>query len=266
MRKNALLFLLTLGGAALAWLPMKRNPGLDLPLWTPLVLIAVWAGLPTVLSGGRWRLVSVAATVGSSLGLLYSVLTSPPPEDVDAAVLDCFIMGIGTLIFAMIAVVVALIVRKIRFANPNLRRAAWTVLACCFAFGPIVFAISPQWVQWRIARNDRLASQRFEALKAAVERTRAEVGGEFCDGAALKRHYSGPPFADKNWSYIAGNYVTQDGYVYGIWCRARHDEYTIDVHPAGSEYGARQFCANQFGEIPCNEGWLYSGPCSPCPR
>jgi hypothetical protein len=123
----------------------------------------------------------------------------------------------------------------------------------------------------RVARNDRLAAERFVALKNAVERTRAESGnpGRICDGQALKRHYSGPPFSEKDWKYVAGNYVKEDGYVLGIWIYCPEPgNYTIDVRPEREKGdGTRKFCSDESGRVGCGIESSSSGySCTPCKK
>jgi hypothetical protein len=107
-----------------------------------------------------------------------------------------------------------------------------------------------------VAHRDKLAAERFTALKVAVERTRAESGNpaSVCDGQALKRHYSGPPIRDGNWEILAGHYIREDRYVFGIWVDCLHPvHYTIDVRPAaGREDGTRSFCTDETGAVGCD--------------
>jgi hypothetical protein len=112
-----------------------------------------------------------------------------------------------------------------------------------------------------MARNDRLATARFASLKNAVERTAAEAGDSkgICDGSALRRHYSGPPFSDDAWRRIAGNYVKEDGYMFMLYCHET-DGYKIDARPARVRGdGTRQLCCrverNRTGHacLPCTK-------------
>jgi hypothetical protein len=106
------------------------------------------------------------------------------------------------------------------------------------------------------------------SLKNAVERTMADTDGarRFCDGQALKHHYSGPPFTDRDWRFIAGNYVREDGYDFGIYCLQPQGAYAIDASPArGKADGSRRFCADQSGHVGCGTQWSGSGnACIPC--
>ena len=106
------------------------------------------------------------------------------------------------------------------------------------------------------------------SLKKAVEITRAESDGasKICDGTALERHYTGPPFSDADWQRIAGNYVKQDGYFFMIYCHEKGG-YTIDAlpaRPAGD--GTRHFCTDESGKLGCRREWDGSrNKCLPCP-
>jgi hypothetical protein len=124
----------------------------------------------------------------------------------------------------------------------------------------VALALTPPLVENRVARNDRAAVMRFEALRSAVEQTVAEAGDSerVCDGKALRRHYFGPSFRDEDWQRIVGNYVQQDGYVFGLNC---HDEgNTIDAWPKrGKADGTLHFCADATGKLGCGgkvDPWL----------
>jgi hypothetical protein len=96
-------------------------------------------------------------------------------------------------------------------------------------------------------------------LKSAVEQTRADgiPADRICDGKALQRHYSGPPFSSEDWSRIAGNYVEEDRYVYMIRC-LQEGNYLLEGRPKMPRaygYGVRTFCADESGEIACDLEW-----------
>ena len=129
--------------------------------------------------------------------------------------------------------------------------------------------MTPLLVAHRVARNDRMAAERFESLKNAVERTLAEAGNpeRVCDGQTLRRHYSGPPFSKEDWSRITGNYVQEDGYSFMVYCREKNG-YTIDANPFGGKgYGTRRFCTDESGKIGCGLDRNRSRyACVACPR
>jgi hypothetical protein len=145
-------------------------------------------------------------------------------------------------------------------SKANSRRVAWIALVCCVAFGPVTLALTKPVFARRVARNERVAAQRFEALKSAVEQASIESADPEhpCDGAAIKRHYSGPSFSEEDWNLVAPYYakfrfalLKRDGYGFGIFCQAQ-GEYRIDASPLRYKAdGIRRFCADQSGETSC---------------
>jgi len=97
----------------------------------------------------------------------------------------------------------------------------------------------------------------------------AEAGdpGRICEGRALKRHYSGPPFTEEDWRRIAGNAVKQDGYYFMVYCHEQGG-YTIHAIPWGGKGdGTRQFCADESGKVGCGMTWNRSrNACIPCTK
>lgn len=241
-------------GSALSWWPLCISPSLDLPFWLPLVVIAFLTGLSTILSGGRWLRFVIASAVATFAGILSGYMIWPI-EDGIAASYTPIVIVVATLAAALVSLLVGLATRWISVSHPGLRLALWIAAGICVAFGPIALALTPPLVAQRVARNDRLAEQRFLSLNRAVQQTVAEPGGQarLCDGHSLKSHYSGPPFSDRDWQYIAGNYVREDGYVFGIniYC-SDPNRYSIDVRPSrGKADGTRQFCTDPEGRAGC---------------
>jgi hypothetical protein len=243
-------------GSALCWWPAIMEPSLDFPWWLLLALIALTIVLATALSDGRWLRFVVASTVGTFTGLC-SGFALFPSADAIANSYAPFAIVVATLLSVFVSLVAGLAGRKLSVSNENRRRAVCLALVCCVAFGPVALALTPPLVAHRVARNDRVAAARFESLKNAVERTMAEAGdpGRICDGRALKRHYSGPPFSEEDWRRIAGNAVRQDGYYFMVYCREQGG-YTIHASPwAGKGNGTRQFCTDESGKVGCGVEW-----------
>jgi hypothetical protein len=168
----------------------------------------------------------------------------------------------------LVSVVASLIARKVSVSNER-RRVVWLALLCCIAFGPIALALTPTLVAQRLVRNDRMAAERFESLKNAVERTRSESGdpARICDGQILKQHYSGPPFSEEDWHRITGNYVKQNGYAFGIYCHEK-DGYTIDAFPDRARAdGTLRFCTDESRKVGCGTEFNRSRyACIACPN
>lgn len=270
MARNAILLLLVGIGSALAWFPLILEPTLDLPAWIPLAVIALSAGLATILSEGRWLRFFLVCSAASLAGLVvgYSVW---PMEDGIAQSYAGIAIVVATLAVALVSLVAGLIGRMIPLEKRKPRGAAWVVLAGCIAFGPVALALRPALIAHRVEHNDRLAAQRFQALKRSVELTRAEEAkpGNICDGMALKRNYAGPAFSDRDWRYIAGNYVQEDGYIFGISVDcSKPGTYSIDVRPKRERAdGTRRFCSDQSGMVGCGLDWSGRGEsCLPCTK
>lgn len=256
---------LVLLSSGLCWLPIIVEPNLGLSPWLPAVFASFCAGLGAILSRRRWWLYAVAVPLGSFVGIC-SGLSFWWPKDGEAAALVPLGVSIETVLITAASALAAFLAHKTAIHQRRVRKAAWSLLVSLLVFGPVTLALTPPLVKIRVARNDRLAAQRFESLKTALERS-ADVGSNFCDGAALRRAYSGPAFSESNWRRIAGNYVTQDGYLFGIYCHSGRTEYLIDVHPAQQEgYGTRQFCSDQSRTIGCDAQWNSDGFCHPCGR
>jgi len=265
MLKDTLLVVLTVAGPVLWWWPVAVEPSLDLPGWLPLVVVALWTGLATILSGGGWFRVLVASAVGNFIAL--SVLAIWWPTDPIARSYLPFAVAFATLQAMLVSMVAGLAVRKVSVSNDNGRRAIWVVLVGCFALGPAALALTPPLVAHRVECNDRVAKERFESLKKAVELAVGQAGGTqlICDGRALKRYYSGPAFSESDWQRIAGNYVKQNGYLFMVYCHETGG-YAIDAHPDRDKGdGTRRFCTDESRKIGCGVEWNRSRyACLPC--
>ncbi len=269
VRRDWLLAVLTFLAAAFWWCPICVEPSLDLPVWIPVVLVFLWAGFATILSGGRWFRIVLACTLGSMVGMIAGFVTFPTSDGITASY-EPIVTCIGTAVIFVISLITAFIARHISGQRESLRRVAWVLLYFFLALGPIALALTPLLVTARIKRNDRAAEARFIALKGAVEASALEAGSadRICDEALLKRNYLGPRFSDSDWHYIAGNYVRQDGYVFGISCHEGSKGYTIDAYPKEPVgYGSRHFCADATGKSGCGTKSTPLGEaCIPCAK
>jgi hypothetical protein len=256
MPRDTLLVALTVAGSALCWWPVIIQPNLDLPfLWLPLALVAITTGLATALSGKSWLRFVAASIAGTFAGMLAGFLILPLTDGIEAAY-SPIAVAVGTAAAVPVSLVGGGAMRNVSLSNERLRRAAWVVFLGCVAFGPVALALTPPVVAYRVARNDRIAAERFEALKDAVAQAMAEAGGRAhtCLGRAFKRQYSGPPFSESDWWYISGNYVKQDGYVFMVNCYSEVG-YTIDAFPARAKGdGTRHFyfCTDGTGRVDCH--------------
>ena len=145
-------------------------------------------------------------------------------------------------------------------------RSLWLTLVFCAAVGPLMLAVTPSILAYRISSNDRDAALRFKSLKQAVEQTLSEGGRlSICDGRNLQKRYVGPPFRDEAWTYIAGNAVRQSGYVFIVYCKGM-DGYVIDAQPdRGDLDGTRHFCTDESRAVSCRAEWNRSRyQCVPC--
>ena len=250
MPKDTLLVVLTVAGSALWWWPLTIWPNLDLPLWFPLAFILPLIGLATALSGGRWLRFVIASAAGTFAGMCSGYTIWPPTNDEIPALPLAVAATLATI---LVSVVASLAARKVSVPNERIR-VVWLALLCCTALGPIALALTPPLVAHRLSRNHRMAAERFESLKNAVERTRSESGdpARICDGQVLKQHYSGPPLSDEDWHRITGNYVKYDGYAFGIYCHEK-DGYTIDAFPdRWRADGTLRFCTDESRKVGCD--------------
>jgi hypothetical protein len=266
MRKNGPLVGLVAIGSVLSWWLLSIDPSLDLPWWLTLAVLALYPILSTILSRERWWLFLVASAFGTIAGMISGFMIWPPdPLFWEGGQVVLIALAAA---FILLAFIVGLAVRRVAASNEGLRLAVWIGLASCVAYGPILLALTPPLVARRVVRNDRIAAERFEALRVAVEQTNAEPGGiaRICDGKTLKQHYSGPPFSDTDWRYIAGNSVQEDGYYFGIdiYC-PQPTAYVIDAAPIREKGdGSRRFCADASGKAGCGLGTHEE--CLPCAR
>jgi hypothetical protein len=270
MRTNTILWVSVAACSAVSWWPLILEPALDLPWWVPLAVIALCSCFASALSNGRWLPVFAASAVATPAGLWVG-FTLWPVEDGIAQSYAGFAALAATIAVALVSLVAGLVGRRLSVAGEMYRRFLWLVLVSSIAFGPVTLALRPSIIAHRVARNDRIAAQRFQSLKTAVEQTRMGSGDSvrICNGESLKHNYSGPPFSAKNWRYIAGNYVKEDGYLFGIWIDCSQPvRYTIDVRPArGRADGTRTFCTDESGRVGCGMEWNRSGnDCVPCAK
>jgi hypothetical protein len=175
MNRGTLLIVLTAAGSAFCVWPAATEPSIDFPRWILLVLIALITGLATILSNARWLHFAVASTVGVLAGLWTGLVLFPPSDAISASYYPLFSVAAAMAVF-VVSLRAALLCRNLSASRKTLRRSVWLVFASCVAFGPIALALTPPVVGHRVATNDRMAAERFESLKSAVEGTVAEGG------------------------------------------------------------------------------------------
>jgi hypothetical protein len=269
MDRGRLLVVLTTTGSALCWWPVIMQPNLDFPFWwLPLTLVALVAGLSTVLSDGVWLRFVVAASVGTFVGVFGGFLVWWPTDRIDASFVPVVVIS-AVLASVAVSLVASLALRRVTLSNHKRRRALWIGLICCVVFGPFVVPLTPPLVALRVASNDRIAERRILCLHDAAVQTMADSADpdRLCDGSVLRRHYSGPAFSEKDWRYIAGNYVKRDGYLFSIYCHEKAG-YAIDARPDRERGdGTRKFCADESGAVGCGMKWTGSRhECLPCTK
>jgi hypothetical protein len=166
-RGDAQLVVLTTAGSALCWWPIIMTPNLDLPQWSPLIVIALLSATSTVLSGGHWLRSVLACSAGALAGSLTGFMIWFPTDPEGGG-----LVPIGIIVSFAVATIVslfsALIVCKLTVLTFSARRFLWIAFGLSLVAGPATLAITPPAVAHRVAHNDRLAGQRFGALKRAV--------------------------------------------------------------------------------------------------
>jgi hypothetical protein len=267
MRSNTLLVLLTALSSAVCWWPLFVQPNLELPFWSSLACATLCTGLSTALAATCWPLLLLISGLGTFGGLCLGIMIWPPSDPIGAAIIPYYVAA-NTLAVILVALSAGFIMRRRSISNEISRRTVLAAIFACAAFGPVTLALTPTVVRHRIDGDDRLAGDRFAALKNAVERTaEAEGSSQICDGTALRRRYAGPPFSDTDWRRITGNFVKQDGYFFMVYCREKGG-YTIDARPARERGdGTRRFCTDESGRVGCRVEWDGSRyKCLPCPK
>jgi hypothetical protein len=269
MDKSTLLVILTGAGTALAWWPVEINPSLDLPAWLPLLIVALATVFSTLLSSGHWPRFLLASVVGTVSGLCSGWAIWPVSDGI-AASYEGIGVAIATLAAAVVSLSIGFALRRFSWSHPKFRLTIWIFLCCSLMLAPITLALTPPLVTQRMARNDRLATLRFEALKRAVEETRSEAGNpsRICDGTLLKSHYHGPIFSEGDWRFITGNAVKEDHYFFSIHCPDDAGRFTIEARPERDlGDGTRQLCTDKSGVVGCRVEWRRSGiECVPCAK
>jgi hypothetical protein len=201
MRRATVLVVLITVGSALCWWPVIMQPNLDLPFWwLPLTLIALGAGFATILSNGRWVYFMAASFLGTFAGALSGFVIWRPTDRIDASFVQVVTVS-AVLASIPMSVVAGITLRRARLSNEKARHAVWFALVCCVAFGPVTTTVTPPLVAQRVVHNDRLAAERMASLSRAAQQTIAETGDpqRICDQSTLERHYSGPPFRERDW-------------------------------------------------------------------
>jgi hypothetical protein len=251
MTRDKVLIALTAIASAWSWWPLIREPILEFSPWIPVGVVALICALSTALANGRWLRSVVASTGGSFLGMWVGLLIFPSDDGIRNAYALIPIM-IGTAAVFIASLFAAQIGRAISSTAWNRRGVLWATLLGCAAFGPVMMAVTPPLVARRIARNDRLATERLAAMKKAIESTRAGADGarQGCDVHALSHRYSGPTFSESDWLRVLGdNAVKEDGYVFVMKCLG-NGTYKINAIPGRIKGdGTRRLCADDSGKI-----------------
>lgn len=268
--KQPHLFIFTLVGSFLCWLPGFIRPSLDLPVWLPLILVTLLSGLSATLADGRWLESVLSTSAGTFAGLFVGCAIWPDPDPITRSYSGVLVIGV-TLLSIFISVVSGFVGLKISKRAEYRRDVIWMAFVCCAAYGPIALLLTPSFAARRVAHNQDLASERFWALKSAAERTSDGKGS--CDERALRESYNGPPFDENAWQLqqIAekDKYISlQDGgYLFGIWCyQTKQVGYVIYAHPERDKQdGVRQFCTDESKKIGCGVEWRGTrNVCKPC--
>ena len=251
MTRDKVVIALTAVGSAWCWWPVIREPSLEFSRWILLGLIALMALFATLVANRRWLSVVVAATLGSFLGMCAGQAMWPSDDGIANSYAGIVIV-IATLAVPAVALVAGLTGRALSATNPIARPVLWIPLLSCIAFGPVMMAVTPPLVARRIARNDRLATERLAAMKKAIESARAEADGarQGCDVHALSHRYSGPTFSESDWLRVLGdNAVKEDGYVFVMKCLG-NGTYKINAIPDRIKGdGTHHLCADDSGKI-----------------
>jgi hypothetical protein len=251
MTRDKVVIALTAVGSAWCWWPVIREPSLEFSRLILLGLIALMALFATLVANRRWLSVVVAATLGSFLGMCAGQAMWPSDDGIANSYAGIVIV-IATLAVLVLALVAGLTGRAFSVTNPIARPVLWIALMGCIAFGPVLMAVTPPLVARRIARNDRLATERLAAMKKAIDSARAEADGarQGCDVHALSHRYSGPTFSESDWLRVLGdNAVKEDGYVFLIKCLG-NGTYKINAIPDRVQGdGTRNLCADDSGKI-----------------
>lgn len=277
MKRDAVLIFITLLGSIFCWWALAQNLGIKFPWWivfVPIVLVALGTGLATTLSYRAWPYLLAGSFAGTLGGIITgALLIWPSPDAISNAMTAFFILPI-TAVTTLLSVGAALAGRRMSVTDLHSRRAIWAALIAYCAFGPALILLTPSLVPTLVAHNDRIARERFDALKSAVVRTAAEDSGflQTCDGSALSSRYSGPRFSRSDWDHIAGKDGVQPrgiaeeaGYNYIVACY-ENGAYAITARPiTPNGEGTLLLCADQTQRPTC--GIEFDGVkrvCKPC--
>ena len=260
MRISPTLVCLTLLGSALSWLPSFV---IDLPFWTSLACILLGSCLSMALLPSAWPWIVLASGVGTFGGFIVGSRMYPAGDPIGspwvpygAAVMALFVMCAGLFAGA--------ILRRQSVSSKMVRRTIWAAVVAWVAFGPMSVALAPTL----IPHNERLAAERFTALKDAMEKAvEAYRTSYVSDGRALKPHYFGPAFSNSDWARIARTPVKKDGYSFILYA-TENGGYTISATPVKDHVGGvRRFCTDESGKLGCHVEWNGSRhKCLPCSK
>jgi hypothetical protein len=251
MTRDKVVIAQTAIGSAWCWWPLFREPNLEFSRFILLWVVALMVLFATLVDNRRWLSVVVAATLGSFLGMCAGQAMWQSDDGIANSYAGIVIV-LTTLAVLVLALVAALTGRAFSVTHPIARRVLWIALMGCIAFGPVLMAVTPPLVARRMARNDRLATERLAAMKKVIDSSRVEADGvtQRCDVHALGHRYSGPTFSESDWLRVLGdNAVKEDGYVFLIKCLG-NGTYKINAMPDRVKGdGTRHLCADDSGKI-----------------
>jgi len=250
MMRDKVVIILTTVGSAWCWWPVIREPSLEFPRWILLGLIVLMALFATLIANRRWQSV-FAVTLGSFLGMCAGWMMWPSDDGIANSYAGIVIVFATLAVFAAALFAVQL-VRALSAISSIARPVFWIALIGCFAFGPVMMAVTPPLIAQRMARNDRLATERVTAIKKAIELARpgSDGAGQRCDVYALTHRYSGPPVSESDWLRLLVDYeVKEDGYVFTVKCLGS-GTYRVDARPERIKGdGTRHLCADDSGKF-----------------
>lgn len=173
MRGNTFLVLAVLVAmsSGLCWLPLSVEPSLDLPSWMPLLSVALCTSIAIMLNNERWLLFISRSGIGTLGGLRLGCAIWWPRDPITGP-LAHYAIAVNTIIALIVSLMAGFAARKISISTYTNRTALWIALVGVVAFGPVLLLLTPPLVARRMTCDDRLATERFESLKSAIELTR----------------------------------------------------------------------------------------------
>jgi hypothetical protein len=278
MKRVTILFVITFLGSMFCWWALAQNPGVVLPWWSvfaPLAVVALGTGLATTLLDRAWPCSLAGSIAGTLAGICTGTMLIWPIKDAIAGAMLAFFIPPIMAVTTLLSVATALVGRRMPMTGPYSRGAIWVALIGYCALGPAVIFLTPSLAAKLVVHNDRIARERFDALKSAVVRTAVEDSGflQTCDGNALSSRYSGPRFTHSDWDHMAGKDGVQprgvtddDGYDFLVACY-ENGAYTITAGPITPKgEGTLLLCADETGKPRCGVEFdkFARRVCTPC--